>query len=286
LLPGDVVSLTCDYDTSDRNWTTSFGLSTHEEMCAAYLFYYPKTSSPELCIYGNFTGLNWTGPWNSTAVYCGLDNFITDWQPPTYAPYQPPACTRVPPPIESPKLNKWANLSQYERSEYLDDDNKYKLYWTADRENQEIHAAVEVETAGWVGLGISEGGMIGSDVLIGWVKDGQVYFEDRFATEQALPPVDKLQDYYNVQASEIHSPKSVEVITPLEIAGVILGALALFSLVGYLVHKKLCSSENMKNYRGLMDDKPDDKAVEMLVQPSTPPTSNEGVVEETSEVSV
>eukprot|EP00058_Branchiostoma_floridae_P026475 XP_002611966.1 hypothetical protein BRAFLDRAFT_91851 [Branchiostoma floridae] len=37
--------------------------------------------------------------------------------------------------------------------------------------------------------------MPGSDIVIGWVKDGQAYLTDRYADEKALPPEDESQDW-------------------------------------------------------------------------------------------
>ncbi|XP_035664506.1 DBH-like monooxygenase protein 1 homolog [Branchiostoma floridae] len=37
--------------------------------------------------------------------------------------------------------------------------------------------------------------MPGSDIVIGWVKDGQAYLTDRYAEDKALPPVDESQDW-------------------------------------------------------------------------------------------
>ncbi|XP_023242131.1 proteoglycan 4-like [Centruroides sculpturatus] len=42
LLPNDHVIVECTYDSSKKNHTTFGGLSTHEEMCLAFLSYYPK----------------------------------------------------------------------------------------------------------------------------------------------------------------------------------------------------------------------------------------------------
>ena len=44
-----------------------------------------------------------------------------------------------------------------------------------------IAFAVNVSTTGWVGLGISpNGGMVNSDVVIGWVSNGRTYFHVSF----------------------------------------------------------------------------------------------------------
>ena len=48
----------------------------------------------------------------------------------------------------------------------------YKLYWNFDADEEIVYFAVRVRTNGWVGLGISpNGGMVNSDVVIGWVTD-------------------------------------------------------------------------------------------------------------------
>ncbi|XP_078363554.1 DBH-like monooxygenase protein 1 [Oculina patagonica] len=72
-----------------------------------------------------------------------------------------------------------------------------KLFWTVDWDAETVSFAVEAETTGWVGFGFSTGSgqMIGSDVVIGWVKDNEGYLKDRFADKKALPPIDEQQDY-------------------------------------------------------------------------------------------
>ena len=63
----------------------------------------------------------------------------------------------------------------------LNDANRgyYTLHWNFTRETKMIYFAVNASTAGWVGYGLSpNGGMVGSDVVIGWVnKDGAAYFK-------------------------------------------------------------------------------------------------------------
>ena len=55
--------------------------------------------------------------------------------------------------------------------------SRYTLYWDYNPTNNNISFAVRAQTTGWVGFGISpNGGMIGSDVVIGWVQDGRSYF--------------------------------------------------------------------------------------------------------------
>ena len=60
----------------------------------------------------------------------------------------------------------------YDHSAYLDVAENYKLYWSVKDADKSIHFAVEVNTTGWVGFGISaglSGNMKGADIAMGWV---------------------------------------------------------------------------------------------------------------------
>ena len=72
-------------------------------------------------------------------------------------------------------------LSEYAHHAVLDADEKMKLFWTIDWDAETVSFAVEAETTGWIGFGFStrSGQMIGSDVVIGWVKDNKGYFTVR-----------------------------------------------------------------------------------------------------------
>ena len=58
----------------------------------------------------------------------------------------------------------------------------YILHWSSDFQNNNLAAAVNVSTTGWVGFGLSPNGqMPGSDVIIAWVNsDGEVQFKVRY----------------------------------------------------------------------------------------------------------
>ena len=55
---------------------------------------------------------------------------------------------------------------------------RYQLQWTFDAAQKTITFNVVVQTTGWVGFGLSpDGGMVNSDVVIGWISsDGTAYF--------------------------------------------------------------------------------------------------------------
>ncbi|GFY41323.1 hypothetical protein TNIN_68281 [Trichonephila inaurata madagascariensis] len=69
----------------------------------------------------------------------------------------------------------------------LDGERKFHVCWNLIEsvdDDREIEFKVEVETHGYVGFGLSpNGGMAGSDIVTGWIKEGQVYFQDRHATD-------------------------------------------------------------------------------------------------------
>nr|XP_018667095.1 DBH-like monooxygenase protein 1 isoform X3 [Ciona intestinalis] len=72
---GDSMQMVCDYDSSDRSNFTVGGLSTRNEMCIAYILYYPKTAlkrcetqpiAGNILNYFNLTNVRRTGfswPW-------------------------------------------------------------------------------------------------------------------------------------------------------------------------------------------------------------------------------
>ena len=72
-------------------------------------------------------------------------------------------------------------LSEYAHHAVLDAEEKMKLFWTIDWDAKSVSFALEAETTGWVGFGFSTGSgqMVGSDVVIGWVKDNKGYLTVR-----------------------------------------------------------------------------------------------------------
>ena len=61
----------------------------------------------------------------------------------------------------------------------LDEDQDVNLYWNVKTEEKEIYFTIEAKTTGWIGFGISsgQGKMKGADIVIGWVKDGKIFFK-------------------------------------------------------------------------------------------------------------
>lgn len=63
----------------------------------------------------------------------------------------------------------------------LDGNGRYQLFWKPPENKNpgsEIIFQTVVQAKGFVGFGLSpNGGMKGSDIVTGWIKDGQVYFQ-------------------------------------------------------------------------------------------------------------
>ncbi|XP_062516164.1 DBH-like monooxygenase protein 1 homolog [Corticium candelabrum] len=106
----------------------------------------------------------------------------------------------------------------YDRSQYLDDQTRnYLLCWTVDWHHKVITFAAKVATTGWFGFGISQKGyMPNSDVLIGWVKDGKGFLQDRFAFDRSLPPLDPIQNVRLISAREEDGTTTLEFRRKLE----------------------------------------------------------------------
>ncbi|XP_062515119.1 DBH-like monooxygenase protein 1 homolog [Corticium candelabrum] len=102
--------------------------------------------------------------------------------------------------------------SGYSRGQYLDaSTQKYLLCWKVDWSDRSITFSAKVATTGWIGLGFSPTGfMPNSDVVIGWVKDGQGYLKDRFATARAQPPIDEIQNVKLLSFSEADGMTTLE----------------------------------------------------------------------------
>ncbi len=68
--------------------------------------------------------------------------------------------------------------NNFTHSAVLDEYGRFTLFWKFDAEN--ITFEVRANTSGWVGLGFSpNGGMPGSDIVTGWVQDGEAYLQVR-----------------------------------------------------------------------------------------------------------
>ncbi|XP_044233435.1 DBH-like monooxygenase protein 2 homolog [Thunnus albacares] len=87
--------------------------------------------------------------------------------------------------------------------EYLDNDHLVCLKWGFDKLQGNITFKLVVNTTGWVGFGLSpNGGMKGSDIVMGGLGPSGPYFTDRYATGDSMPVVDKEQSYTLLSLTE------------------------------------------------------------------------------------
>lgn len=81
--------------------------------------------------------------------------------------------------IISGLFNLLCAASEYHH-EVLDRKNRFHFFWKVDKTKEQIVFRIEVETKGYVAVGLStNGGMAGSDIAIGWIKNGKVYLQVR-----------------------------------------------------------------------------------------------------------
>jgi len=97
----------------------------------------------------------------------------------------------------------WSTEFDYET--HIDEDQLFKLYWTADIDDAEntIEFGIEANATGWIALGISpRGTMPNSDIAIGWVENSQVFLQDRYTEGRSAPLYDDQQDLELIEGEE------------------------------------------------------------------------------------
>ncbi|XP_041814122.1 DBH-like monooxygenase protein 2 homolog isoform X2 [Chelmon rostratus] len=87
--------------------------------------------------------------------------------------------------------------------EYLDQNHLVCLKWGFDNLEGNITFKLIVNTTGWVGFGFSpNGGMAGSDIVMGGLGTGGTYFADYHATGNSMPLMDQQQSYTLLSLNE------------------------------------------------------------------------------------
>ncbi|KAK3088535.1 hypothetical protein FSP39_020262 [Pinctada imbricata] len=247
LQSGDSIVVECKYDSTGRvNVTRSKyhfkgGLSTRDEMCLSFLYYYPRMDV-EMCeslpIYDNINGdyrkvaqiLDSMDFHNKTVVNMYLDKLNSsrytalcrgrNLRPNEshgnhYVPHpnilykEPSSCPKTKQQTQQTMgVNDTLDPNALPKptevfpyTEQLDHDGKYILFWKFN--STHITFEVHVRTHGYVGFGLSpNGNMFPADVVIGWVKNGQAYFKDRHTTAYSSPLIDSSQDWFLLHAKE------------------------------------------------------------------------------------
>ncbi|KAF8796056.1 DBH-like monooxygenase protein 1-like [Argiope bruennichi] len=107
--------------------------------------------------------------------------------------------------ISIPNKFNFISTETWHHCTTLDSNNKFHVCWRVveSKDDPEIEFKVEVKAHGYVALGLSpNGGMTSSDIVTGWIKDGKVYFQDRYAEGYFLPKIDEIQNWDLVSGSE------------------------------------------------------------------------------------
>jgi len=216
--PGDRLLLKCTYDTSQRTDVTYGGASGQEEMCLAYLSYFPKHSmhtcdthirtgtNLATCAGGNATKADTTCFVDGGVMHCptgASDSEASDFTPLAAASQ----CTHNNTIAADRFLPTYGgsvaqfNASRFAHATWLDDNETVQLMWNDEPDNEQIRVALSAPTVGWLGVGFSSsGGMHGADIALGWL-DSQlsVHFDDRFATQNGITPnIDQEQNVFDV----------------------------------------------------------------------------------------
>ncbi|CAD5112484.1 DgyrCDS1700 [Dimorphilus gyrociliatus] len=233
---GDQLTVECTYNTLSETKPVYGGLRTRDEMCLAFILYYPK-SSLSICLTEpkrkvlaffkrdlDFEDVDWKNrnirdafqsvvKLPEVTAACVIKNqTIKIWSYKFQEAKQiyekndtcpTPETTQAP----TPALPPYVILEFPRPSEIFNHEivlkapDVYKLFWKYD--DKKITFEIMVKTKGWVGFGLSpNGGMKDSDVVIGWVKAGKVSFEDRHAVGNSEPRLDKSQDWRLLSGQE------------------------------------------------------------------------------------
>eukprot|EP01083_Nonionella_stella_P294576 1001367_1 len=89
-------------------------------------------------------------------------------------------------------------------------DGKYQVYWNVNEDLCVLEMGLMVETNGWIGIGISRSGsMKDSDIVMGWIADGEYILQHRYGTGIVTPElfddqshIKKIKGWKEVNASK------------------------------------------------------------------------------------
>lgn len=154
--------------------------------------------------------------------------FVTANPPASSPPPQAPAERgegegELPEVPQRPILDGRISNGEYQYS-YFDTQIHASLYWTIDEEAGVIYLGLVSPAPGWVALSLAPTGprMKGGDILIGYVKDGQVFVRDDYAHEVVSHTADTelspegSDNILEKAGSSGPSGTVIEVVRPLE----------------------------------------------------------------------
>jgi hypothetical protein len=229
--PGDGFRTSCYYRTDDNS--TIFGPSSFDEMCIAYLYYYPRAKIdffgfefPWTCPYlvngtdnscaATYQQVNLEtvddldrifGSQNSSECSDGTNNNVTTL---------PPVNITVPPGMEEyfggvdhEAYFAWYEskdiATRYTGSVYMPSDataeNGAAVHWRIDEDY--VYLAVAARATGWLGFGLAEaGGMLGSDMVL-FTASRPEELRDAHTLEERRVFTDDCQQDWTLVASNV-----------------------------------------------------------------------------------
>jgi hypothetical protein len=87
-------------------------------------------------------------------------------------------------PVQNAPVAEWLADGVINAGEYAGSHQygEYSIFWRSD--GQFIYLGMTARTSGWVAMALQPGsGMKGADMVLGWVKDGQVEIRDLYCTD-------------------------------------------------------------------------------------------------------
>jgi hypothetical protein len=192
LKSGDALQLTCQYDTRLSSSAVHGGDLASQEMCTAYLPYFPKISTVGECMSssGPISNLVSCDAFDSPVSYPALPKGL---KLPVIANNETCLSFREPPQTIH-KISGFFNGSHlYQSHSILDSMNRVHLYWN--NQKTDIQMALEIQgfEQGWMGIGFSSSGGMGpfSDIYVATIVDSTFVVTDRYALTEATPLLDR-----------------------------------------------------------------------------------------------
>jgi hypothetical protein len=223
MLPGDHLDVDCTFNTMRHSEAVVGGLGTQNEMCLAFLIYYPRIPMHGCFMYNVPEDYNMTRDGfkivditedGRNMAHCKpdgkTDHLFTDYSMDRVLEPEEECVASTPP--AGAELQTMSHgftdtkdvdqfLGSFAHSYPLHDD--MDLYWTHNEAENTVDFTVDVRASGWVGLGLSKsGGMGGADMIMGWItEEGDVHMQDRHSEVSAMPVVDSVQSIWNVKGT-------------------------------------------------------------------------------------
>ena len=111
-------------------------------------------------------------------------------------------------------------VDEFEHNTFMDLNENFRVFWTVLNDSF-IEFGLQVNTKGWIGIGISLNGlMANSDVMIGWIdQDNTTIIQNRYTPSDANDRQAILSDYQDltlIEGSFIDGVTKIRFIRPVK----------------------------------------------------------------------